>query len=189
MKAKSKAPAKRKVDPAIKAKADRAERRARGEDLSADPVKSPLNPPVKKKAAPKAKPAPAKSTTSAEIDGKPVERRGNPAWTKGVSGNPGGMPRGMAEVKKLARSYTNQAIMTLASIMQNEDVSAPARVSAATALLDRGYGKPLQQVEVGNPGDFSEMSDAEVDAFIRNATRELTAGIAGGYMAESATAH
>ena len=39
-------------------------------------------------------------------------------------------------------------------------------MSAASALLDRGYGKPVQQVETGAPGDFASMSDEELDAAI-----------------------
>jgi hypothetical protein len=39
------------------------------------------------------------------------------------------------------------AIEALASIMNNEKASDAARVSAATALLDRGYGKPQQHID------------------------------------------
>ena len=93
----------------------------------------------------------------------------------GKSGNPGGMPRGVGEVKKLARQWTSKAIETLAKIMQDDQQSGPARVSAAEALLSRGYGKPVQQMEVGKPGDFTEMSDDQVDEFIAQTVRELSA--------------
>ncbi len=97
------------------------------------------------------------------------------AWKPGVSGNPGGMPKGVGEVKKLARQWTNKAIETLAEIMMDDGQSGPARVSAAEALLNRGYGKPLQQMEVGKPGDFAEMTDDQVDAFIAQTVQELSA--------------
>lgn len=87
----------------------------------------------------------------------------------------------MGEVKKLARQYTQQAIMTLVEIMQDAEKSAPARVSAATALLDRGYGKPVQQLEVGKPGDFSDMSECEIDAFIAQASGQLAHLHADGF--------
>ena len=68
------------------------------------------------------------------------------AFQPGQSGNPGGRPRENAEVKALARQYTERAILTLASIMQNEDAKGSERVAAASALLDRGYGKPAQTI-------------------------------------------
>ena len=61
-------------------------------------------------------------------------------FEKGQSGNPGGRPKVVAEVKGLAREYTSQAIETLVSIMTNTKAAPAARVSAANALLDRGYG-------------------------------------------------
>jgi hypothetical protein len=70
--------------------------------------------------------------------GKPFE--------KGRSGNPGGRPKVVAEVKELARAHTSEAIETLVSIMTDPKGAAAARVSAANALLDRGYGKPPQHV-------------------------------------------
>ena len=62
----------------------------------------------------------------------------------GKSGNPGGRPKNLADVQELARCYTKKAIETLAAIMQNEKTPPAARVSAASAILDRGYGKPPQ---------------------------------------------
>jgi len=72
------------------------------------------------------------------IIGKPFQ--------KGCSGNPGGRPKVVAEVKELARKHTGKAIETLVSIMDNPKAAPAARVSAANALLDRGYGKPPQHI-------------------------------------------
>jgi hypothetical protein len=43
-----------------------------------------------------------------------------------------------------AREYTETALNVLVQIAKDEKESAGARVSAATALLDRGYGRPWQ---------------------------------------------
>ena len=67
-------------------------------------------------------------------------------FKKGQSGNPGGRPKVIAEVKELAREHTGKAVETLVSIMTNPKAAAAARVSAANALLDRGYGRPPQHV-------------------------------------------
>ena len=67
-------------------------------------------------------------------------------FKKGQSGNPGGRPKVIAEVKDLAREYTSEAIETLVSIMTNPKSAPAARVSAANSLLDRGYGKPPQHI-------------------------------------------
>ena len=67
-------------------------------------------------------------------------------FQKGRSGNPGGRPKVVAEVKELARKHTGKAIETLVSIMDNPKAAPAARVSAANALLDRGYGKPPQHI-------------------------------------------
>jgi hypothetical protein len=58
----------------------------------------------------------------------------------------GTLNRATAEVKVLAQEYTAAAILTLAEIMANPEAPPAARVSAASALLDRGHGKPPQAI-------------------------------------------
>ena len=67
-------------------------------------------------------------------------------FRKGQSGNPGGRPKVVAEIKELAREHTAEAIETLVSIMNDAKSAPAARVSAANSLLDRGYGKPPQHI-------------------------------------------
>ena len=47
---------------------------------------------------------------------------------------------------QLARSHTEQAIATLAAIMNNAASEDKDRIKAADSLLDRGHGKPLAAV-------------------------------------------
>lgn len=56
------------------------------------------------------------------------------------------MAKAPTEIRSLARSHTESALSTLAGIMTNADAPPAARVSAATALLDRGWGKPSQPI-------------------------------------------
>lgn len=51
------------------------------------------------------------------------------------------------EVTALAKTYTEMALRTLAEIAEGGQSEA-ARVSAASALLDRGWGRPTQATEV-----------------------------------------
>lgn len=50
------------------------------------------------------------------------------------------------EIKALAKKHSKAAIKVLAAIMNQADGPATARVSAAQALLDRGWGKAAQPV-------------------------------------------
>ena len=79
-------------------------------------------------------------------------------FQKGQSGNPGGRPKVVADVQQLARQLTTDAIETLASIMRNTEAAPAARVAAANAILDRGYGKPAQHFT----GEVSQCYVAEL---------------------------
>lgn len=64
----------------------------------------------------------------------------------GRSGNPKGRPKEYQELKELCREYTFEAVEALVEVLrtgQNRE-----KVIAANALLDRGYGKAEQYVDV-----------------------------------------
>jgi hypothetical protein len=62
------------------------------------------------------------------------------------------MAKASTEIRSLARAHTETAVNTLAGIMNQEKAPAAARVAAAQALLDRGWGKAPQTMELtGDP--------------------------------------
>ena len=60
------------------------------------------------------------------------------------------MPKTLTEIRSLARSHTRIALNVLVGVMRSKDATAAARVSAANAILDRGWGKATQTVENGD---------------------------------------
>ena len=53
----------------------------------------------------------------------------------------------MADVKAAAREHTQDALDTLKAVMSDAKAPSAARVSAATAMLDRGWGRAKETVD------------------------------------------
>jgi hypothetical protein len=70
-----------------------------------------------------------------------------------------------ADVKAAARELTEDAIDTLATVMKDPKTPAAARISAAQALLDRGYGKPA--IEVDSEPELSHISQEDLETLER----------------------
>jgi|SRR6185436_14358754 hypothetical protein len=70
------------------------------------------------------------------------------SFAPGRSGNPAGRPADK-EIAALARRYTPDVIRTLVDVCRNARENPSARVAAANALADRGWGKPRQEVDLG----------------------------------------
>jgi hypothetical protein len=69
------------------------------------------------------------------------------------------------DLKSRARAYTEVSIRTLAGVAENGTQEA-ARVSAAIALLDRGWGKPNQPTE--------NKIEGKVEIVLRDLAAELS---------------
>ena len=64
----------------------------------------------------------------------------------GCSGNPGGRPASSEQVRDLAQQQGAEAIQRLVELMRSKDERVS--LAACNALLDRGFGKPLQTAEL-----------------------------------------
>jgi hypothetical protein len=78
------------------------------------------------------------------------------SWKRGQSGNRSGRPKRpvtveahkiVADVKAAARELTPQALGTLREIMEDKKAPPAARVTAATEILNRGWGRPATRLE------------------------------------------
>ena len=90
-----------------------------------------------------------------ESNGETKRKKGNPAWQKGgVSPNPGGRPAVIRDLREAAQGYSEEALTVLAGVMRDADAPPAAKVAAARELLDRGFGKALQAVDVNSKVDI-----------------------------------
>jgi hypothetical protein len=97
------------------------------------------------------------------------------SFKPGVSGNPSGRPkrprtiearRIVADVRALARECAPDAIATLKTITLNAKTPPAARIGAATAILDRGYGRPWQAIDVwAKPWAYHKLTDEQLHQF------------------------
>lgn len=81
-------------------------------------------------------------------------------FIKGQSGNPGGRPREIGDLRIMARERTEEALATLAAVMLDKHAPPSARVAASTAILDRAYGRPTTIIEAAPPEKLLDVVEA-----------------------------
>jgi hypothetical protein len=105
-----------------------------------------------------------------------------PRWDKGESGNPNGRPKGSKNRSTIARYWlevnqnlknpltgtdeemSQEDLMTLALIKKARE----GDVSAYRALMDSGYGAPVQVVEQTNTNvDLTDLSTEEIKDLLK----------------------
>jgi len=94
-----------------------------------------------------------------------------PLWAKGQSANPGGRPKGHGDLRELARQHAPDALAVLVRVMNDPAASPGARVTAACALLDRGYGRPETKARL-------EIASVDLGERLQRAQARVLAGTA-----------
>lgn len=102
----------------------------------------------------------------------------------GAGRKPGKVSQAKRDIMEMAKEHAELALQTLVNICQNGEAEA-SRVSAANAILDRAYGRPVQGVEMSGP-DGKPIQTEEVSArervnskLARIATRSAADGDTG----------
>jgi hypothetical protein len=76
-------------------------------------------------------------------------------------------------LEDLAKTHAPDALKMLALVMKNSRHPAGARVSAAVAMLDRGYGKPREAIEHSGEVDvMPKLSEPQLDALIERLSKK-----------------
>jgi hypothetical protein len=96
---------------------------------------------------------------------------GKGGFQPGCTGNPGGRPAVVREVRELAQKHSAEAIEVLVKIMQSEKAPLNTRAAAAGAILDRAVGRPefSGKIETTHTkeANFDALTEAEHEVFLR----------------------
>lgn len=70
----------------------------------------------------------------------------------GQTGNPGGRPRGLADLVRRETRDGAELVAFMLRVLRGRKQPLRYRLEAAAWLADRGFGKALQQMELSGPG-------------------------------------
>ena len=93
------------------------------------------------------------------MDQQPKKRVVGKPFKKGQSGNPGGRPPVLKEIRELARANGEDAFKRVLELMQSDDERVA--LCASQEVLNRAYGKPTQHIETKRT-QVTELPDDEL---------------------------
>lgn len=95
----------------------------------------------------------------------------------GAGRKPGKLSQAKRDIAEKAKEYGEKALQTLADICEKGETES-ARVAAANALLDRGYGKAPQKIDA--TVDIRSEDTEALRAELERLAPALLPGLAGG---------
>jgi hypothetical protein len=108
-----------------------------------------------------------KMTARSEKQSSSIKPKGGHGGKREGAGRRRGIPNKVTiELAEAAKEFTPQALETLRQVCENGQSEA-ARVAAACALLDRGYGRPKQAVEHAGKDAGPIQVQAQVTEFLQ----------------------
>lgn len=97
---------------------------------------------------------------------------GNTRFKPGVSGNPSGRPKGLAEFQERARKKCKAALQLCESYIADTTAAPAIRLEAVKIILDRGLGKVPQTQPLVAYTDEELVSELLERKKIRNADEQ-----------------